>query len=139
MEIKIKALSDYVLGNYVKFSDRKSVREFTEEQIMNALNKSKSFEVRDWFGGVTKITFTITNIEKDKFLNPILIEERLNAMDNPLDKLRFLYDYLYCNANKNRFALFRDSDCRDSVLYCDNLGNFDSLLFANPKPFNYKS
>ena len=71
MEIKIKALSDYVLGNYVKFSDRKSVREFTEEQIMNALNKSKSFEVRDWFGSVTKITFTITNIEKDKYSNYI--------------------------------------------------------------------
>ncbi|MCI5632784.1 hypothetical protein [Helicobacter sp.] len=89
--------------------------------------------------GITAVDSFIYTFEKDKFLNPILIEERLNAMDNPLDKLRFLYDYLYCNANKNRFALFRDSDCRDSVLYCDNLGNFDSLLFANPKPFNYKS
>ena len=67
MEIKIKAFYDYVLGDYIKSSDRKSVREFSEEQIMNALNKSKSFEVRDWFGGVTTITFTITNIEKDKY------------------------------------------------------------------------
>ena len=39
MEIKIKAFYDYVLGDYIKSSDRKSVREFSEEQIMNALNK----------------------------------------------------------------------------------------------------
>lgn len=67
MEIKIKAFGKFVLGNYIKSSDAKSVREFSEEQIMNALNKSKSFKVRDWFGDTTTITFTITNIEKDKY------------------------------------------------------------------------
>lgn len=67
MEIKIKTCGRFVLGDYIKSSDAKSEREFSEEQIMNALNKSKSFEVRDWFGGVTTITFTITNIEKDKY------------------------------------------------------------------------
>lgn len=83
MEIKIKAYYDYVLGNYIKSSDRKSVREFSEEQIMNALNKSKSFEVRDWFGDITKITFTITNIEKDKWGNYIYtIKSNKNTSEN---------------------------------------------------------
>ena len=83
MEIKVQAYYDYVLGHYVKSSDRKSVREFSEEQIMNALNKSKSFEVRDWFGGVTTITFTITNIEKDKWGNYIYtIKSNKNTSEN---------------------------------------------------------
>ena len=83
MEIKIQAYYDYVLGDYVKSSDRKSIREFTEEQIMNALNKSKSFEVRDWFGGVTTITFTITNIEKDKWGDYIYtIKSNKNTSEN---------------------------------------------------------
>ena len=71
MEIKIKAFGKFVLGHYIKSSDAKNVKEFSEEQIMNALNKSKSFEVTDWFGGITKITFTITNIEQDKYNNYI--------------------------------------------------------------------
>lgn len=83
MEIKIKAYYDYVLEDYIKSSDRKSIREFSKEQIMNALNKSKSFEVRDWFGGVTTITFTITNIEKDKWGNYIYtIKSNKNISEN---------------------------------------------------------
>lgn len=83
MEIKIKAFSKFVLGNYIKSSDAKSIREFSEEQIMNALNKSKSFKVRDWFGGVTTITFTITNIEKDKWGNYIYtIKSNKNTSEN---------------------------------------------------------
>ena len=88
MEIKIKAFYDYVLGDYIKSSDRKSVREFTEEQIMNALNKSKSFEVRDWFGGITTITFTITNIEKDKWGDYIYtIKSNKNTNENYLPSI----------------------------------------------------
>ena len=83
MEIKVQAYYDYVLGDYVKSSDVKSIREFSEEQIMNALNKSKSFEVRDWFGDVTTITFTITNIEKDKWGNYIYtIKSNKNTSEN---------------------------------------------------------
>lgn len=83
MEIKIQAYYDYVLGDYIKSSDVKSVREFSEEQIMNALNKSKSFEVRDWFGDVTTITFTITNIEKDEWGNYIYtIKSNKNTSEN---------------------------------------------------------
>lgn len=67
MEIKIKACNEFVLGHYRKSSDAKPAKSFSEEQIMNALNKSKSFNVRDWFGSVNLITFTVTNIEKDKY------------------------------------------------------------------------
>lgn len=67
MEIKIKTCGRFVLGNYIKSSDAKSEREFSENQIMNALNKSKSFKVSDWFGNVNLVTFTITNIEKDEY------------------------------------------------------------------------
>lgn len=65
MEIKVKAWGKFVLGHYRKSSDAKPAKAFSEEQIMNALNKSKSFNVRDWFGSVDLVSFTITNIEKD--------------------------------------------------------------------------
>lgn len=67
MEIRIKACNEFVLGHYRKASDAKPAKSFSEEHIMNALNKSKSFNVRDWFGSVDLVTFTITNIEKDKY------------------------------------------------------------------------
>lgn len=64
MEIRIKACNEFVLGHYRKLSDAKPAKSFSEEQIMNALNKSKSFNVRDWFGSTILVTFTITNIER---------------------------------------------------------------------------
>lgn len=67
MEIKVKACGEFVLGHYRKLSDAKSVKAFSKEQIMNALNKSKSFNVRNWFGRIELVTFTITNIERDKY------------------------------------------------------------------------
>ena len=39
----------------------------TEEQIMAALGKSKTFNVRDWFGGTDTHTFAIVDIEKTKY------------------------------------------------------------------------
>lgn len=67
MEIKIKACGEFVLGHYRKLSDAKSAKAFSEEQIMNALNKSKSFNVRNWFGSIDLVTFTISNIERDRY------------------------------------------------------------------------
>lgn len=67
MEIKIKAYNEYVLGHYIKSSDAKPIKAFSEEQIMNALNKSKSFNVRDWFGSIDLVTFTVTNIERTEY------------------------------------------------------------------------
>lgn len=34
---------------------------------MDAIGKSKMFNVRDWFGYVDEVKFTITNIEKTKY------------------------------------------------------------------------
>ena len=67
MEIKVKACNEFVLGHYRKSSDAKSAKAFSEEQIMNALNKSKSFNVRDWFGGTYTHTFAIVDIDKTKY------------------------------------------------------------------------
>ena len=39
MEIRIKACNEFVLGHYRKSSDAKPAKSFSEEQIMNALNK----------------------------------------------------------------------------------------------------
>ena len=47
MEIRIKASNEFVLGHYKTSSDTKPSKAFSEEQIMNALNKSKSFNVKN--------------------------------------------------------------------------------------------
>ena len=67
MKIKIKTYGKFILGNYKSYSEAKPLKEFCEEQIMNALNKSKSFKISDWSGNVNLVTFTITNIEKDEY------------------------------------------------------------------------
>lgn len=67
MKVKFHAYNEYVLGEYRTYSDAKYVKNFTEEQIMNALHKSRAFDVADWFGRTIRVNFTITNIEKDKY------------------------------------------------------------------------
>ena len=66
-EIKVQAYSSYVLGEYRHKSDEKNVSNFTEEQIMAALGKSKEYSYTDWFGSTYDVTFTITNIEENKY------------------------------------------------------------------------
>lgn len=67
MKVKVKSCGNFVLGSYKKESDAKPVKEFTEEQIMAALNKSKSFNVRNWYGSTDYVKFTIINITKDEY------------------------------------------------------------------------
>lgn len=67
MEIKIKSCDSFVLDRYRTASDVKLAKDFSEEQIMNAFNKSKSFEVRNWYGTTELVTFTISNIEKNEY------------------------------------------------------------------------
>lgn len=65
--IKIKSHGEFVIG---KFHSRKDVlrrKDVTEEQIMSALGKSKTFNVRDWFGDTDTHTFAIVDIEKTKY------------------------------------------------------------------------
>lgn len=72
------------------------------------------------------------SFEKDKFLNPTLLDERLNALDTAAEKLEFVYDYIYNNTYKNRFALFENSDTSTCTLYKDkSKASFKSLEFKN--------
>lgn len=87
--------------------------------------------------GVEKIEDYVYQFEPDKFLNPSLIEERLNSLPSAIEKLRFLYNYLYCNTNKNRFAVFKDSNYRDCKLYCENPTAFDRINFEKPSVVRY--
>ena len=66
-EIKVQAHSSYVLGKYRHQTDEKNVSNFTKEQIMVALGKSKEYSYTDWFGSTYNVTFTITNIEEGKY------------------------------------------------------------------------
>ncbi|HDZ5085569.1 TPA: hypothetical protein RTH03_000862 [Campylobacter jejuni] len=59
------------------------------------------------------------NFEKDKFLDPNLLEAELEKLETAGQKLEFVYDYIYNNTNKNRFALFKDSDRKSVSLYKD--------------------
>uniref|UniRef100_UPI00068B8D71 acyltransferase n=1 Tax=Helicobacter rodentium TaxID=59617 RepID=UPI00068B8D71 len=46
--------------------------------------------------------------QKDSFLSPKSIEAKLESLQSAQEKLEFVYDYLYCNTNKNRFAYFEN-------------------------------
>lgn len=46
--------------------------------------------------------------DKDKFISPKAIENMLNSLINAKDKLEFLYDVIYNNKSKNRFAYFEN-------------------------------
>lgn len=76
------------------------------------------------------------SFEKDKFLNPELIEKQLETIANPLQKLEFVYDFIYNNTHKNRFALFENSDLQECKLYKDE----SKIAFQSLKPFeaNFK-
>lgn len=65
--IKLKSCGEFVIGKYRSRKDVVRRKDVTEEQIMAALGKSKTFNVRDWFGGTDTHTFTIVDIEKTKY------------------------------------------------------------------------
>lgn len=65
--IRIKSYSEFVIGKYRNSNDILRKKDITDEQIMSALGKSKTFAFRDWFGDVDSYTFTITDIEKTEY------------------------------------------------------------------------
>lgn len=67
MKVKFQSCNEFVLGEYYSRKDVKRASAFTEEQIMQALGKSKEYNVRDWYGSVDEVTFTISSITKDKY------------------------------------------------------------------------
>ena len=65
--IRIKSCGEFVIGKYRSIKDVVRRKDVKEEQIMAALGKSKTFNVRDWFGGTNTHTFAIVDIEKTKY------------------------------------------------------------------------
>lgn len=65
--IKLKSYSDFVIGKYRSRKDVVRREDVKEEQVMAALGKSKTFNVRDWFGGTETHIFTIVDIEKTEY------------------------------------------------------------------------
>ena len=85
----------------------------------------------------------IYEFEKEVFLNPILLEQELDKLESALQKLEFVFDYIYNNTHKNRFALFENSDTSECKLYKDeSKPAFKTLKFKtikNPAVFRVKN
>lgn len=65
--LRIKTCDEFVIDKYRSGKDVVRRKDLKEEQIMAALGKSKTVNVRDWFGGTDTYTFTIVDIEKTKY------------------------------------------------------------------------
>lgn len=63
---KVKG-TNFVETEYRKSEDAKYLTHWSQEQFMTALGKSKVIPVRDWFGDIENIRFTITNVEIGKY------------------------------------------------------------------------
>lgn len=64
--LRIKSCGEFVIGKYRNRKDVLRRKDVPEEQIMATLGKSKTFNIRDWFGGTDTHTFAIVEIEKTK-------------------------------------------------------------------------
>lgn len=64
---RIKSCGEFVIGKYRSSKDVLRRKDITDSQVMSALGKSKTFNVRDWFGGTHTHTFAIVDIEKTKY------------------------------------------------------------------------
>ncbi|TEY04071.1 acyltransferase [Campylobacter sp. US33a] len=50
----------------------------------------------------------IFSFKKEQFLDPILLDKKLSSLPNAYEKLEFVYQNIYLNTNKNRFACFEN-------------------------------
>lgn len=108
------------------FWDRKYASDFTKEQVKHYTTMQKDDHKFDF--------------EKEKFLDPNLLEKELERLETAGQKLEFVYDYLYNNTHKNRFALFEDSDVSECKLYKDESKMpFSKLQFEIKKPSSAKN
>ncbi len=62
--------------------------------------------------------------------SPKSLEAKLQSLDNALEKLELLYDCLYCNRSKNRFAYFKDCDLNTPLPPFPKL--FHKITFTTP-------
>ena len=65
--LRIKSCGEFVISKYRRRKDVLRRKDVTEEQGMAALGKSKTFNIRDWFGGTDTHTFAIVDIDKTKY------------------------------------------------------------------------
>ncbi|MBP3708217.1 MAG: acyltransferase, partial [Clostridia bacterium] len=69
---------------------------------------------------------------QNEFLSPKVIEEKLDSLNTAQEKLEFVYNAIYCNKNKNRFAYFKDMPYDIPLPKYEN--KFKSLKFEEIKP-----
>lgn len=99
-------------------------RDHTPNLTRNQVREYQSMQKEDF-----KFKF-----EKDKFLDSNLLEFELEKLEGAEQKLEFVYDYIYNNTHKNRFALFKDSDKNECKLYKDESKmSFSKLKFEISK------
>ena len=94
--IKIKTYGRFVFGHYRNDKDILRRKDITDSQIMDAIGKSKVFNVRDWFGYVDEVKFTITNIEKTEYGDYIYTIES-NRNNVPVEYFPSLHQILIDN------------------------------------------
>ena len=97
---------------------RPNTNTWTKEQTAQNIHK----EIDDF-----KYTY-----DKSQFLSPKAIESKLDSLNTAYEKLEFLYDALYCNKNKNRFAYFKD--CQYDIPLPKYEKRFKNLNFTEIKP-----
>ena len=69
---------------------------------------------------------------QNEFLSPKAIEAKLDSLNTAQEKLEFVYNAIYCNKNKNRFAYFKDMPYDIPLPKYEN--KFKSLKFEEIKP-----
>ncbi|TWO16497.1 hypothetical protein ZA02_03105 [Campylobacter lanienae] len=83
-----------IKNNIFWLEDNPNVGQWTKEQTLKHSN-------------IPNDNFKYT-YNQNEFLSPKAIEEKLDSLNTAQEKLEFVYNAIYCNKNKNRFAYFKD-------------------------------
>ncbi|WP_086289727.1 acyltransferase [Campylobacter devanensis] len=90
-----------------------------------------SKEITQYYSCYSNDNFKYT-YNQNEFLSPKAIEEKLDSLNTAQEKLEFIYDAIYCNKNKNRFAYFKDMPYDIPLPKYES--KFKSLKFEEIKP-----
>ncbi|WP_096024728.1 hypothetical protein [Campylobacter lanienae] len=74
---------------------------------------------------------------QNEFLSPKAIEAKLDSLNTAQEKLEFVYDAIYMNKNKNRFAYFKDMPYDIPLPKYESkfkLLKFEEIELTPPKP-----
>ena len=88
--------------------------------------QSYSKEITQYYSCYPNDNFKYT-YNQNEFLSPKAIEEKLDSLNTAQEKLEFVYNAIYCNKNKNRFAYFKDMPYNIPLPKYEN--KFKSLKF----------